>query len=75
MSVVAPSSGISTGGCCGTRGTASTGKGARMQAQCPQGVLFRTQHPLGVVVNRPSVWLTDDFRAVLVCTPNTDSGG
>jgi hypothetical protein len=55
--------------------TASTGKGARMQAQCPQGVLFRTQHPLGVVVNRPSVWLTDDFRAVLVCTPNTDSGG
>jgi hypothetical protein len=26
-----------------------------MQAECPQGVPFRTQHPLGVVVNRPSV--------------------
>jgi hypothetical protein len=52
--VVAPSSGISSGGCCGTRGTASTGKGARMQAECPQEVPFRTQHPRGVVVNRPS---------------------
>jgi hypothetical protein len=57
--VVAPSS----GGCCVTRGTASTGKGARVQAECPQGVPFRTQHPLGVVVNRPSVGLTDDFSA------------
>src|SRR5215217_6803134 len=25
-------------GCCGTRGTGSTGKGAYMQAKCPQGV-------------------------------------
>jgi ketosteroid isomerase-like protein len=54
--VVAPSSGISSGGCCGTRGTGSTGKGTRMQAERPQGVPFRTQHPLGVVVNRPSLW-------------------
>jgi hypothetical protein len=50
--VVAPSS----GGCCGTRGTGSTGKGTRMQAERPQGVPFRTSHPLGVVVNRPSLW-------------------
>jgi hypothetical protein len=51
-----PLIGHSSGGCCGTRGAASTGKGSRMQAECPQGVPFRTQHPLGVVVNRPSVW-------------------
>ena len=37
-SVVGPSSGISSGGCCGTRGTGSTGKGTRMQAERPQGV-------------------------------------
>src|SRR5205085_5361365 len=41
--VVAPPSGISSGGCCGTRGTASTGKGALVQAECPQEVPFRTQ--------------------------------
>jgi hypothetical protein len=40
--VVAPSSGISSGGCCATRGTGSTGKGTRMQAERPQGVPFRT---------------------------------
>ena len=51
-----PLIGHSSGGCCGTRGAASTGKGARMQVECPQGVPFRTQHPLGVVVDRPSVW-------------------
>ena len=34
----------------------STGKGTRMQTERPQGVPFRTQHPLGVVVNRPSLW-------------------
>jgi hypothetical protein len=51
-----PLIGHSSGGCCGTRGAASTGKGARMQAECPQGVPFRMQHPLGVVINRPSVW-------------------
>ena len=39
-----------------TLGTASTGNGARMQAECPTGVPFRTQHPLGAVVNRSSVW-------------------
>jgi hypothetical protein len=48
--------GHSSGACCGTRGAASTGKGSRMQAECPQGVPFRTQHPLGAVVNRPAVW-------------------
>ncbi len=29
---------------------------AFLQAKCPQGVPFRTQHPLVAVVNRPSVW-------------------
>jgi hypothetical protein len=56
LSRLSPLIGHSSGGCCGTRGAASTGKGARMQAECPQRVPFRTQHPLGVVVNRPSVW-------------------
>ena len=56
LSRLSPLIGHSSGGCCGTRAAASTGKGARMQAECPQGVPFRTQHPLGVVVNRPSVW-------------------
>jgi len=37
-----PLIGQSSGGCCGTRGAASTGKGARMQAERPQGVPFRT---------------------------------
>jgi hypothetical protein len=36
--LVVPSSGISSGECCGTRGTACTGKRARGQAECPQGV-------------------------------------
>jgi dihydrofolate reductase len=40
----------------------------------PVIVPFPTQHPLGTVVNRPSVWCDRlIFRAVLVCTPNTDS--
>jgi hypothetical protein len=45
-----------------------------MLAEYQTGVPFRTQHQLGVVVNRPSVGLTDDLRAVLVYTPKTDSG-
>jgi len=32
-----------------------------MQAECPQAVPFRTQHPHGAVVTPPSVGLTDDF--------------
>jgi hypothetical protein len=36
--VVAPSSGVSWGGSCATRGTGSAGKGTRMQAACPQEV-------------------------------------
>jgi hypothetical protein len=40
----------------------------------PLGVPFRTQHRLGAVVNRPSVWCERlIFRTVLVCTLNTDS--
>jgi len=42
----------------------------------PAPVPFRTEHLLAVVVNwalgGPDRWL---LRAVLVCTPNTDSGG
>jgi hypothetical protein len=39
----------------------------------PAAVPFGTERLLGVVVDWPSVGLTDDFwRAVLVCTPNTD---
>ena len=56
-----PLIGHSSGGCLRTRGAASTGKGDRMRAECPRGVPFRTQHPLGAVVNRPSVGLTDEF--------------
>jgi hypothetical protein len=47
---------------------------ASARRSSPQRVPFRTQHPLGAVVNRPSVWSDRSiFRAVLVCTPNTDS--
>jgi hypothetical protein len=46
----------SPGGSYGTPRAGAAAKGARTQAECPQGVPFRTQHPLGVVVNRPSVW-------------------
>ena len=44
------------GGSCGTLDAGLRWKGARLQVECPQAVPFRTQHPLGVVVNRPSVW-------------------
>src|SRR4051795_4967996 len=49
-----------------------SGQGPRDGVPAP--VPLRTEHLLVVVVNWPSVGLTDDFwRAVLVCTPNTDS--
>ncbi len=35
---------------------ANTGKSASYAAKCPVRVPFRAQHPLGAVVNRPSVW-------------------
>src|SRR3954451_7442626 len=64
----------SPGGSYGTPGADTAATRRHIEAECPQRVPFRTQHPLGAVVNRPSVW-SDRwiFRAVLVCTRNADS--
>src|SRR5688500_2551770 len=59
--------------CYGTPPSASA-LGTGSTRRCAGTGSFRTEHLLGVVVNWPSVGLTDDLlRAVLVCTPNTDS--
>src|SRR3954454_10488349 len=40
----------------GTPGADTAATRRHIEAECPQRVPFRTQHPLGAVVNRPSVW-------------------
>src|SRR3954453_3877549 len=69
-----PPCGTSPGGAFWTPGSDTAATRRHIEAECPQRVPFRTQHPLGAVVNRPSVW-SDRwiFRAVLVCTRNADS--
>jgi hypothetical protein len=54
---------------CG-RGGASRARSARAElvvvvvpSKRPVDARFRMQHPLGVVVNQPSVWPDDDFAA------------
>src|SRR5439155_16852989 len=46
----------SPGGSYGTPGADTAATRRHIEAECPQRVPFRTQHPLGAVVNRPSVW-------------------
>ena len=46
----------SPGGPYGTPGADTAATRRHIEAECPQRVPFRTQHPLGAVVNRPSVW-------------------
>ncbi|HEX2466804.1 MAG TPA: hypothetical protein VHJ54_01235, partial [Solirubrobacterales bacterium] len=47
----------------GTRMRRSAAKSLLSGTRVPFRVPFRTQHPLGVVVNRPRCGLTDDFSA------------
>jgi hypothetical protein len=58
-----PLIGHSSGGCCGTRGAASTGKGARMQAECQQGFPSVRSIRLAWWSTGPRCGLTDDFSA------------
>src|SRR5215210_157760 len=46
----------SPGGSYGTPGADTAATRRHIEAECPQRVPFRTQHPLGAVVNRSSVW-------------------
>src|SRR5437763_12040201 len=47
----------------GTPGADTAATRRHIEAECPQRVPFRTEHLLGVVVNWPSVGLSDDFCA------------
>src|SRR3954462_9487707 len=53
----------SPGGSYGTPGADTAATRRHIEAECPQRVPFCTQHPLGAVVNWPSVGLTDEFSA------------
>src|SRR4051794_10302553 len=46
----------SPGGSYGTPGADTAATRRHIEAECPQRVPFRALHPLGAVVNRPSVW-------------------